>query len=87
MREKSVSARMEMMRTLLTPLICGTIWQPLVAVFLATGTVSSSTYPLHSQVPVLIHEGLVSQREERHLPGLDGRGRGIYREKFDVQSV
>lgn len=51
------------------------------------GMVSSFTYPLHGQVPVLIHEGLVSQREERHLPGLDGRGRWIYREKLYVEGV
>ena len=48
---------------------------------------SSFTYPLHGQVPVLIHESLVSQREERHLPGLDGWGRRVYREKLDVQGV
>jgi hypothetical protein len=81
-KEKSVSARTDMMRTLLTPLMCGTICkkgQPRISHIWAL-----ESYSLHGQIPVFIHECLVSDCKKRDLPGLD-RGRGwVNREQLDV---
>lgn len=45
------------------------------------------TYPLQSQVPVLVHKGLVSNCKQRHMPRLNNRRRWVYGEQFDVQCI
>lgn len=45
------------------------------------------TYPLHGQIPVLVHEGLVADREQRHMPCLDRRRGRIDGEELDVEGV
>jgi hypothetical protein len=45
------------------------------------------TYPLQSQVPILIHKGLVSNCKQRDMPRLDTRRRWVYGEQFNVQRI
>jgi hypothetical protein len=47
----------------------------------------SKVYPLHGQIPILIHKRLVSDREKRDLPGSDLWRSRVYREELDIQRV
>lgn len=93
-REKSVSARMEIIRMLLTPLICGTIWMDkrssgIISRYWRDGTKVGHgyNYPLQCKIPILIHERLISNGKQRNLPCLDGRRSGINWKQLDIQSV
>lgn len=44
-------------------------------------------YSLHGEIPILIHEGLVSNSEQGDVPGFDRRRRGVDREQLDIQGV
>ena len=42
---------------------------------------------LHCEVPVLVHERLVADGEDRDVPGFNGRRWGVGREELDVEGV
>lgn len=85
-REKSVSASLDMMRTLLTPLIYGTTYEQSTRDLLSA-PMDISAYPLHRKIPIFIHERLIANSEERNMPRLDRQWGRIDREQLDVQGI